>query len=105
MELHHSPVYALKLSCYLYYLTPPKHYAHRPLKDAHLIWNLFQQTDKEELSETLDFLCDLKAAIWQLYYNGKKPNLDESSHEDDAEAIRESVRSVLNKLTQASAAG
>lgn len=80
-----------------------KHYAHRSLKDGHLIRGLFQQTNKEELSQTLGFLCDLKAAIWQLYNNGKKPNFDESSHQYDAEAIRESVRSVLNKLTQASA--
>ena len=82
-----------------------KHYAHRPLKDAHLIWDLFQQTNKRNSARRSGFLCDLKAAIWQLYYNGKKPNLDESPHEYDAEAIRESVRSVLNKLTQASAAG
>jgi len=82
-----------------------RYYAHRPLKDAHLIWDLFQQTNKKELSEILGFLCDVKAAIWQLYYNGKKPDLDEISHECDGEAIRESVRRVFKKLTQGQAAG
>jgi hypothetical protein len=82
-----------------------QHYAHRPLEDARLaVWDLFQRTNKKELSETLRFLCDLKAAIWRLYYNGKEPNLDESWREYDAEAVRESVRSVLSKLTAASAA-
>lgn len=82
-----------------------KHYAHRPLKDAHMIWGLFQQTNNKELRGTLAFLCNLKTAIWQLYYNGKEPDLDKSSTAYGAEAIRVSVRTVLNKLTSNSAAG
>ena len=49
-------------------------YAHRPLKETHLICDLFQKTNRRELGETLGVLCELKAAIWDLYHNGKEPS-------------------------------
>ena len=76
-----------------------KHYAHRPPHDEGVVWQLFQQTNRNEISDMLGFLCALKSAIWHLYHDGTELNLDSSLHERYAEPIRQSVRSVFQRLT------
>lgn len=81
------------------------YYAHRVLGVADRTWDLFRQTNREALGDTLCFLSQLKAEIRQLYYNGKEPNLNGDLNDHEAAAIRQSVRRVLTKLTQTPVAG
>jgi hypothetical protein len=87
----------------------------RPLRNAHFahsetiepaeIEALFAQTNIGELQDLLDFLCSLHAALWELYFNGTKPNLSPPKPGDPpsrmrslSERVRQQTEALLQKL-------
>jgi hypothetical protein len=72
--------------------------AHRSLKPPKSVWEMFEQTNRKELGETLVFLRDLAGVIHQAFVNGAPPVLGETNHEWDRAETRSAVRSVLEKL-------
>lgn len=61
---------------------PVRHqvFAHRGVATTEQVSELFAKTDLRELRKLLVFLKRLHEALWQLYFNGHKPNLRPARH-------------------------
>lgn len=78
-----------------------KFFAHNFVNDERAIADLFANTNRRELEETLLFVRDLIGLIQDLYVNGREPKLGQMTHERYREEITSSVRSVLGKVLRA----
>ncbi len=52
-----------------------KIYAHKEMSDSEEIQKLFSKTDSRELQKIFVFIQAFYEALWQLFYNGRKPVL------------------------------
>jgi len=72
-------------------------FAHKILKDRERVTDLFAKTKIGELDEILYFLNDLMEALWQLFQNGRKPELGVRTY-DYRKRIKETTRGVLEGM-------
>lgn len=73
-------------------------YAHKLLGSDESIYELFQKTNRKDVEDILHFLRDLMYCIENLYLNGNEPVLGLRSFDNYRENIRESTRSVFEKI-------
>jgi len=76
------------------------YFAHRAIKPRQSIRHMFQQTNREEIGETIRYLRDVAEALRQAFVNGTNPIPIKAAGELDREEVRSAVRSVLVKLAQ-----
>jgi AbiU2 len=57
-----------------------KFVAHKEISDSAQVDELFSKTNVQELRRLVVFLQSLHEALWQLYYNGRKPTLTPMRH-------------------------
>ena len=77
-----------------------RYFAHTLVVDQTVVNNLFANTNRLELEETLLFAREVVALIQDMYLNGREPKLGNQMHERYREEIRKSARNVLGKLGQ-----
>jgi hypothetical protein len=53
-----------------------EHVAHSATVDSRSRWEMFQKTRIGDLEELIGFLNQLHAALWQMYYDGRRPILE-----------------------------
>ena len=75
-----------------------QYFAHTLVVDQTVVNNLFANTNRLELEETLLFVREVVALIQEMYQNGREPKLGNLEHERYREEIRRSARNVLGKL-------
>jgi len=79
-----------------------KVYAHRLMSDERAGQELFPNTNRQELRDTLSFLRDLRITVRLLYDNGIEPVLGRQDSSDEANEIVEGVEKVLRRLIRRS---
>jgi hypothetical protein len=99
-DLKHSLDPHVKLYRDVYQPLRHSYFAHRTIKPQVSTWEMFRQTDREEIGKTIQYLRDVAEAIRQAFINGTKPIPIKASHGPDREGVRSAVRSVLVKLAQ-----
>ena len=57
-----------------------QHVAHTGVVDPDERWEMFQKTHIPDFENSISFLNQLESAIWDLYYNGRQPELDPAAH-------------------------
>lgn len=77
-----------------------QYFAHTLVVDQTVVNNLFANTNRLELEETLLFAREVVALIQEMYLNGREPKLGNLVHERYREEIRRSTSNVLGKLGQ-----
>ena len=75
-----------------------QYFAHTLVVDQTVVNNLFANTNRLELEETLLFAREVVALIQEMYLNGSEPKLGNLVHERYREEIRRSTSNVLGKL-------
>ncbi len=73
-------------------------FAHKILKDKNKVSELFGRTQIKEIDEMLYFFYDLIEVLFQLFYNGRKPELGVGKY-DYKERIKNTTRSAMLKLS------
>ena len=76
------------------------YFAHRSLKPEQSVGEMFEQTNRIEIGETITYIRDLAEALRQAYVNGREPVPGIMNYEREREEHRFAVRSVLEKLSQ-----
>lgn len=90
--------------------------AYRPLRNSFLAHSeviepaeveaLFAETNIGELHDLLDFLCGLHDALWELYFNGIKPDLEPKPSGEHtrmrelSERVKKETEALLGQLVQ-----
>lgn len=74
-----------------------QYYAHRVVSSPQA-FELFAETNRDEIGAILDFLHDLVDRIQDLYLNGIKPELDRQSYKEYNKSVRSKAERVLRKL-------
>jgi hypothetical protein len=64
------------------------HVAHLAIADPNVRWAMFQKTRIRDFEKLIVFLNQLHDALWNMYYNGRRPILRPMAH---------SVRSLVGK--------
>lgn len=73
-------------------------FAHKILKDKEKVSELFGKTQIKDIDEMLYFFYDLIEVIFQLFHNGRKPELGIGKY-DYKERIKNTTRSAMLKLS------
>jgi hypothetical protein len=82
------------------------HRAHSEVIDPAQIEALFSQTNITELQDLLDFLCGLHDALWDLYFNGTKPDLapkpsgERTRMRELSEKVKKETEALLQRLVR-----
>lgn len=76
------------------------YFAHRAMQGEQSVWNMFQQTNREEIGKTIQYIRDVAESLREAFFNGRKPIPLVATLEADREVVRFAVRSVLVKLAQ-----
>jgi hypothetical protein len=78
-------------------------FAHRELKDRASVDALFSMAIIHDIEDVLNALHDLLTAIWQLYYNGIKPELGikKYGYEERIERVKTTTRLALASVKPA----
>jgi hypothetical protein len=61
---------------------------------------MFQQTNRKEIGETIQYTRDVAEALWQAFFNGRPPVPGDVVYASERDEIRFAVRSVLEKLAK-----
>ena len=61
-----------------------QHVAHTDVVDPDALWEMFQKTHIPDFENSIRFLNQLENAIWNLYHNGRRPELDPATHSVEA---------------------
>ena len=61
-----------------------QHVAHTDVVDPNARWEMFQKTRIADFENLISFLNQLRDEIWQLYHNGRRPELDPATHTVEA---------------------
>ena len=61
-----------------------QHVAHTDVVDPAAPWEMFQKTHIPDFENSISFLNQLENAIWNLYHNGRRPELDPVTHSVEA---------------------
>ena len=77
-----------------------QYFAHTLVVEQTVVNNLFANTNRLELEETLLFAREVVALIQEMHSNGGEPKLGSVVHERYREEIRRSASNVLAKLGQ-----
>jgi len=72
-------------------------FAHKILREREHVSDLFSRTQINEIDDILYFLYDLMEALWNLFQNGRRPELGSRSY-DYRQRIKNATRSVLQDL-------
>ena len=57
-----------------------QHVAHTDVVDPDALWEMFQKTHIPDFENSIRFLNQLENAIWNLYHNGCRPEIDPATH-------------------------
>lgn len=74
-------------------------FAHKILKDKDKVSDLFGKTQIKDIDEMLYFFYDLIEVLFQLFHNGRKPELGVGKY-DYRERIKNTTRSAMFKLSR-----
>jgi hypothetical protein len=69
-----------------------QHVAHTEITDSSVRWEMFQKTRIPDLENAIVFLNRLRRAIWNLQFNGIKPEIDPSPQSGEGLMAKDSLR-------------
>jgi hypothetical protein len=90
----------LKRYSHVYLPLRNQYFAHTLVVDQNVVNNLFANTNRLELEETLLFAREAVALIQEMYNNGCEPKLGNLVHARYRDEIRRSASNVLGRLGQ-----
>jgi hypothetical protein len=77
-----------------------QYFAHTLVVNQTVVNNLFANTNRLELEETLLLAREVVALVQEMYHNGGEPKLGNLVHERYREEVRRSASNVLGELGQ-----